>query len=192
MTNPAKYISGYDEFIAALTTAEKLLGDQNLMRRALMTGARLVRDEARSRVSVWRGYLKRVIQAGTSRTRASDRRQVVVYVNLRKARWPRPKKGEKASRKLFKGSLRGVNPRLYINPRRYGHLVEWGSRPRVRTKSGGYSGRMPARPFLFPAWQAKRFQAYQAALEYYRRELPNIRHRVRRRTASRSPRRRAA
>ena len=38
------------------------------------------------------------------------------------------------------------------------HLIEFGTKPRIQRKTGRYTGRVQARPFLQPAWEAGKAQ----------------------------------
>ena len=48
---------------------------------------------------------------------------------------------------------------VYIGPTApNAHLIEFGTAPRVQRKTGRYTGRVQARPFLRPAWDAGKAQ----------------------------------
>jgi len=65
------------------------------------------------------------------------------------------------------GRGQGRGTQRYIGPRRggpfkgyAGHLIEYGTAPR-RKKNGQETGSMPARPFMRPAYDAKKDEAIQ-------------------------------
>lgn len=55
----------------------------------------------------------------------------------------------------------------------HAHLVEFGTAPRV-TDDGAYRGAMPARPFIRPAWDAKKRQAYETILDELRARVQRV------------------
>jgi len=56
------------------------------------------------------------------------------------------------------GVVVGIGP---TSNHRHAHLVEFGTGERI-SKTGKSSGRMPARPFLRPAWDANRARVFKA------------------------------
>lgn len=123
--------------------------DRKLLNRGLMAGARLIRDEARRRVPVLKepnarrraGTLKRAIRAGVVRP---ERYAATTWVRVR------PLKARQIA--LFvkrTGKLKGAdNP----NDPYYWRFVEFGT------------SKMPARPFLRPAFESQKLAAVHQAI----------------------------
>lgn len=126
---------------------------KNALRRALYQAAVLVRDEARRLAPKRSGFLRRqiVARAGSATATGAMRSYVTIakgrfYVDgvtkTGKLRW------KKSQESVYKLRARGG----YINPRRYAHLVEFGTR---------YSA---AHPFLGPAARLLKREAVQRIL----------------------------
>lgn len=171
--------------------SEKLqrLADQvskKAQRRALAAGAVVVREDARRRVSVRYGALKKSIVSGTRRSQKS--KEYYGYVTI----------AAKAFRVNAKGKAKAVSSKVQtlrkkkyvrgeVYPRNYAHLVEFGTSPHS-IKSGttnkgvaGYLNRWGAeldgrlhpgakpKPFMRPAVDTNG-EAISAAIEKVLRE----------------------
>lgn len=123
------------------------------MRRGLYAGAALIRDEARRRVHVRLGFLKRQIRAYAGSPKAKQDLTASVYIargrfiNVPSIRTL--KSGAQVYRTKWHrttATLSSIKGR-YVNPRRYAHLLEFGT-----SHSRAFA-------FLFAAANAKRAQA---------------------------------
>lgn len=65
---------------------------------------------------------------------------------------------------------------------RHAHLVEFGTGPRFQ-KNGRYVGRMPAQPFMRPAWDATKAEVLKRISEEMRREIEKTVARIAKREA---------
>lgn len=140
-------IEGLEEFIRKLngaTDAYKL----KYLRRAMGKATVIVKNSAKPMVPVRSGQLQKSI--GTSTRAYKDSTVVVGFVE--------PKKGFKT---LYgnRGGASAASGRTtslrWIDPRKYAHLVERGTRPRY-VKAGMYRGAAPPKPFLGPAFDRSR------------------------------------
>lgn len=102
---------------------------------AVMAGADPVLEAARQKVPVRRGVLRRHLRKFLERSTSTEAVATVTW------------RSGTASR----------------TPAFYGTFVELGTPERVRKRSGGSTGRMPAQPFLRPAYDERREQAQRAA-----------------------------
>ena len=147
---------------------------QTAIRRALYKGAVVLRDEARRRVPVRSGALKKSIVAVTDRLagKGSDH---IAKVTIKRNRYTITDKGRL---KLFKGKTwGGVAQELRVVPRKYAHLVEFGSRPHTikipkrgeRQITINHPGGAP-KPYMRPALSAKRGEAIAAVTDELRRQ----------------------
>lgn len=109
-------------------------------RRALYAAAVILRDEARSRAPVLTGSLRRAIMARTRQELVAGGRRPIAEVRIR----PR----------TASAARRGA-----ANPRRYAHLVEWGTRWAA------------AQPFMRPAFETKMTEAQRRFRAVYIAEL---------------------
>lgn len=128
--------------------------DQRLLHRGLTAGARLVRDDARARVPMLqvpdprrtRGLLRRMIQVARVRPEPGMRATVWVRMRMlsgrRAAAW---KQRMATSGKRWAGSF---NP----NDPYYWKFVEFGT------------SKMPARPFMRPAFESRKLAAVEMAI----------------------------
>ncbi len=135
----------------------------NVIRRGLLAGAGIIRDDARSRVPVRTGALKKAIIAETDR-QGSTRDRLIANVKIAPKSFITTKGRAKAvSRKVQKErGKRTVRGEIY--PRAYAHLVEFGTNPHhvgkgsKRSKGVGsglmHPGTAP-QPFLRPAYDTK-------------------------------------
>ncbi|MFN0133425.1 MAG: HK97-gp10 family putative phage morphogenesis protein [Phycisphaerales bacterium] len=142
----------------------------NVVRRGLLAGAGLMRDDARRRVSVRRGALKKAIIAETDR-KGSTRERIVANVKIAPRAFTVTAKGrlKAVSKKVQKErKRRSIKGEIY--PRNYAHLVEYGTRPHhvgkgsklSKGKASGllHPGARP-RPYMRPAYDAKSAEARQ-------------------------------
>lgn len=146
------------------------------LRRGLYAAAALLRDDARRRVSVRTGALKRSIEAVTTNEMGPDgkRDQPVGRVRISKKIFAIVvgKNGQTKSR-LLKGA-KNIKGRAY--PRNYAHLVEYGTRAHfLGSSSAGHRMHPGARPkpFIRPAWDAKRAAAIAKCTEIVLRDIEN-------------------
>lgn len=104
---------------------------QKVVRRAIAAAARAVRDEARVNVPVRTGALKSKIISGTRKPKKPG--EIVAVVGIAKGKFYMKDDGT-LDRKLKSGSSYRVRARknkarvVVVNPRRYAHLVEFGSK----------------------------------------------------------------
>lgn len=106
---------------------------KGVVQRALLKAVRPVEEDAKTRVRVRRGNVKRRIAVSTKLSR-------------------RQKRAAKASGKgkplveIYVGAA----------PARHAHLLEFGTGPRRHKKSGKSTGSMPPFPFMRPAWDGNK------------------------------------
>ncbi len=142
---------------------------KSAVRRGLYAGAVLLRDEARRRVPIRTGALRRSIEAVTTNEFGPDgkRDQPVGRVRISKKIFAivSGKNGQTKAR-LLKGA-KNIKGRAY--PRNYAHLVEYGTRAHFLGSSSSTGHKMHPgarpKPFLRPAWDAKREAAVNRAAE---------------------------
>lgn len=161
MASRTVYIFGAEEIIANL---ERVVGTlrKNAIRNAMYAGAVVIRDEARSRVAVQTGSLKKTIIARTAKTRkATATRPFIGLVKVDKVAFAKSAKGKlkRVNRRKETGSGR-VYKRGDIYPRNYDHLVEFGTKPHM-VGSRAHPGAKP-KPFMSAALFAKRDAALAA------------------------------
>lgn len=161
---PAK-TTGFAEFAAKLRQLPAEIGEAPL-RSAAVAGGRILRDEAAARAPEGEtGNLKRALYLKFIEERSSATRKVY-YVSIRR--------GTKGN-----GSKRDANDVAY-----YGHMVEFGHwyvppRPKgVRWKAhrAQHIGKkwVPAKPFLRPAFEARRRDVIDAMRERLKQRLMEI------------------
>lgn len=126
---------------------------QQALRRGLYAGARVFRDEARRRVPVRTASLKRSIVAQTRTIRVGKDRIPAVVVTIARKSFA----GQATARGTHRVAQGATGGR--IQPRRYAHLVEFGT---VRAKP---------RPFMRPAADTKRREALAAVERVMREEV---------------------
>lgn len=145
---------------------------QNLIRRGLLAGAGIIRDEARRNVSVRTGALKRAIISETDRKSSNQAEWLIGGMKpgtlKRDIAICRVRISHKAFSVGAKGKIKevgrkeqGARGKLYVRgeiyPRNYAHLVEFGTRPHMvggRQHPGAH-----AKPFLTKAWDEKSDEA---------------------------------
>lgn len=151
------------------------------VKRALYSGGGVIRDEARGRVPIRTGALRKSIVVEGSK--APARHQLAVKVTIaRKAfrmmgenlKLQKRKPGERAYRK---GD---------IYPRNYAHLVEWGTKPHalgkgsrrryaiVGMQTGPWHPGSAPKPYLRPAFETKRAEAVQVIADRLRRDIDGL------------------
>lgn len=146
---------------------------RNVVRRSIYAGAVIIRDDARLRVSKRTGALRKAIIARTNR-----RNLPTMYfgeVTIAGLAFTKNEKGKiKRAKKLPGQTKKYLRGQIY--PRNYAHLVEFGTRPhavgrgsRLKGVLGTQTGRMhpgaKPKPFIRPAYEAKKFAAVQAIRE---------------------------
>ena len=146
------YVQGLDQLKAALQELPKRIG-RNVLRGAIGAGAAVIRKEAQARAPVYTGSvakghpppgtLRRSIYQTQVRELSSDTRQVF-RVGVRKGKQFR-KQGKKGN--LSQDAF-------------YAHMVEFGT------------VKMTARPFLRPAFEARKSAAVEAIRAYLARRIP--------------------
>ncbi len=152
----------------------------NVVRRGLLAGAGLIRDDARLRVPTRTGALKKAIIAETDR-KGSTRERLVANVKIAPKSFSVTPKGKakavsaKVQKARGKRTVRGE-----IYPRAYAHLVEYGTRAHhvgkgSKLSKGKGSGRVhpgtAPRPFLRPAYDSKSGEALKTVERVIRAEL---------------------
>jgi len=152
----------------------------NVVRRGLLAGAGVIRDEARLRAPKRTGALKKSIIAETDR-KGSSRERLIANVKIAPRSFAVSPKGraKAVSAKVQKArGKRTVRGELY--PRAYAHLVEFGTRPhqvgkgsrlsKGRSSGGSHPGTAP-QPFLRPAYDVKNGEAKAVIERVIRAEL---------------------
>lgn len=135
-------VQGLKELQAALKDLPERIA-RNVLRGAVGAGAAVIRKEARGRAPVATGTLKRAIYQKQIRELSSQVKQTF-YVGARK--------GKKYRYQGKKGTL---SQDAY-----YARFVEFGT------------AKMAARPFLRPAFEAKKGEAVQAIKDYLAQRIP--------------------
>jgi HK97 gp10 family phage protein len=126
-------LKGAKELEAALMELPKRIG-KAAVRRALLKAGGPIAEDAKARVAVLSGDLKRRIAISTQLSRRQRRSRA-------------------------RGAVKGrVEVFIGTGPARHAHLVEFGTAPR-RHKRGKSIGAAPARPFMRPAWEAGKNRA---------------------------------
>ncbi|QQS08677.1 MAG: HK97 gp10 family phage protein [Phycisphaerales bacterium] len=169
----------------------------NVIRRALLSGARVIRDEARIKAPKRTGALKKAIVAETDRKGSTRDRLVAVVKIAPKSYTVSPKgRAKTVSSKVQKArGKRSVKGEVY--PRAYAHLVEFGTRPHAvgkgsRLSKGRAGGAMhpgtPPQPFIRPAYDTKRGEASSKIIatlrQEFQKELTKLGQGTRRKAAS--------
>lgn len=147
-------IRGLREIQDAMRELPKRI-NRNMLDQGLLTGARIVRDEAKARVPLLRepdarrrrGTLQRAIRAGRVRPQGYA---AAVWVRVRKLT------GKQIARFKAKGKGKGSqNP----NDPFYWAFVEFGT------------STQPARPFMRPAFEARKVEAVNKSVGYFRQRV---------------------
>lgn len=140
-----QHVLGGQELLDTLTAIGAEV-PRTAIRRALYAGAVLIRDDARRRVPVRTGALKRSIIAQTDRTQEKSG-QYKGYVSIKSNAFTRRGTGRVKLSKKEPGQRKYAKGEIY--PRNYAHLVEFGTQPH---KAGprNHPGSKP-QPFMRPA-----------------------------------------
>ncbi len=180
-----RILVGWQDVVDNLDELSKKL-KKRVVTKSLRAAASEVRDEAKRRVSVRTGALKRFI--GVQTKKAKPGQTAAVIVNIKKGSLVEQvsvkisPRGTKIRRKLVKRekAATGFTKRALITPRRYAHLLEFGTEPHSlrrgiskKTIAGRlynlmdqsrnrHPGARP-RPFLAPAAEAGRQRALDKA-----------------------------
>lgn len=143
----------------------------NVIRRGMLAGAGVMRDEARRKVVERTGALKKAIISETDR-KGSSREVLITKVKISPMAFKITPKGKlrRVSRKIQKERGRKV-VKGEVYPRAYAHLVEGGTKPHFvgkgsKTAKGGHGNMHPGtppRPFLRPAVDTKGSEAIEVA-----------------------------
>jgi len=163
-------VLGLADVRAKLKELPKRLGI-NVVRRALLASAGVIRDKAREKVPVRTGALKKSIIARTNNSR-KNKDEYRAEVTIAKAAYRTNDKG-----KLFKRKSTTKKGKVYergdIYPRNYAHLVEFGTKPHIltpkRSKNSNYRGPKhhpgaTKHPFMQPA----RDEGFEPAIQRFR------------------------
>jgi HK97 gp10 family phage protein len=135
------------------------------IRRALYSGAVLLRDDARKRVPVRLGFLKKAMVARSGVTQGKPRASVGIarvwfaqtLSDNYKLKW-RTWKGKQGDAKW-----RGVQETLqWVRPSRYAHLLEFGAK------------HMRAQPYMGPALAATRVRMVEQVAQAMREETKKM------------------
>lgn len=128
----------------------------------------------------WDRFLK-AVQSLPDKQKRSEllkimRRVARPTVNAAKAFVPKREKKLERSIGVITSRSR-TYPSVYAGPRVkgshegfHGHLVEFGTGPRVR-KDGSYAGQMPAQPYMRPAYEQTKGQAVSLASNLVSRQM---------------------
>lgn len=169
-------VLGLADVRARLKELPSRLG-KNVVRRALLAAAGVIRDKAREKVPVRTGALKKSIIARTNNSRR-NKDEYRSEVTIAKAAYRTNETG-----KLFKRKSTSKKGKLYergdIYPRNYAHLVEFGTKPHILTpkkrKNSSYRGPKhhpgaTKKPFMQPARDEGFDPAMKRFAEVARRE----------------------
>lgn len=155
---------------------------KRITRKALYQGAVIIRDEARRLAPVRTGALKGAIVARTDKD-PDVPGEYAGYVSIANKPMVLTDAGKLVSSKS--AAKRGTKGQK-LNPRRYAHLVEYGTQPHAVGKSdvlerpgkkaktvqkGTLHPGARAKPFLRPAVEAKREEAFRAIHDSLVREV---------------------
>lgn len=148
-------INGLREIQAAMAELPRRV-DKKVMDAGLLDGARIVRDDAKNRVPLLkepdarrrRGTLRRAIRAG--RVRPTQYAATV---------WVRIRQLSGRQRASFKAKNRGAKGADNPNDPFYWRFVEFGT------------SKMPAKPFLRPAFEARKTEAVNKAIATFRTRI---------------------
>lgn len=144
----------------------------NIIRNAMRAGAIVIRDEARKRVPIRTGSLKKAIGVKTAKTRPGSKNGPWIgIVRIEKVAFDRNEKGKykKVDRRVGRGTKRYRRGDIY--PRNYDHLVEFGTKPHKIGKRGGMHPGTPARPYMRAALFAKKAAALEAIRQHMMKNL---------------------
>lgn len=153
-------IHGLREIRAAMLALPRRI-DRKILNEGLLDGAKLVRDEARARAPVLRaphsrrkpGVLRRAVQAIRVRP---DRFTATVLVRVR----PLSRGAiRRFKQKAMKRGLTNVTGADNPNDPFYWRFVEFGT------------SKMPAKPFLRPAFESRKTLAVKMAVQTFRRRV---------------------
>lgn len=149
-------IEGLEEVDRALADLGQRLGKATL-ERALRKAAKPMLDAAKQNAPVDEGDLKQSLAISNRLKKAEAGR--AAYARTMKATGGNKSSALSAMRDARRNSGEAT-AQLYLGPKvgkggaSHGHLVEYGTGPRF-TKDGRYTGEMPPRPFLRPAFDAQ-------------------------------------
>jgi HK97 gp10 family phage protein len=131
---------------------------RNALRRGLYRAAVIIRDEARRRAHRRFGFLRRMIRARSGAATAGAEISAHVYIASGRFVASGLTKTGRTKWAMTKGKLSTIKAR-YVNPRRYAHLVEFGTKHSHRY------------PFLGPAARSIKQRALDQVAMEIRREL---------------------
>lgn len=173
-------VVGLKDVIDVLNSLPKKVGFA-AVRKGLKAGGQVIADDAKARVPMRTGALRKSIVVETYRTR--NRKEIAMKVTIARKAF-RMKEGQLALQKRKKGERAYRKGDIY--PRNYAHLVEWGTKPHSLGKSskrkyaivGMQHGAMhpgaAPKPFLRPAFTTKREAAVQKFAEVVRSEIDGL------------------
>lgn len=174
-----QYVKGLRELNDALAALPKAIA-KNVLRGAVNAGATVIRKEAALRAPVYQpgkygipdtrpdpGRLKRAIYQAHAPERSSEIVQTVL-VGVRQGKSQRAKQRGKSTVNLDAYYAKWVEfGHWYVPPRTEG------TRKAHRAKYAAPPGRfIPAKPFMRPAFEAKKDEAIKAIEQYLRERLP--------------------
>lgn len=145
-------VEGLRELSDRLEKLDKKVAGQ-VVRKAAITGARLIRDEAKNRVPVDTGVLKQNIVIKRFRTRGKGNVRYGIGLVSSKAVYSNTKTNRKKGR---------VGKSYYQDKAFYGHMVEFGTR------------KMKARPFLRPAFESQKEKAVDVVKNTLKQEIDKL------------------
>ncbi|WLE60237.1 HK97 gp10 family phage protein [Burkholderia plantarii] len=160
MTGSAK-TSGFAEFAALLESIPRDIGESDL-RSVAVAGGTVLRDEAVERAPAGgTGNLKRALYLKFIEERSTPTSKVY-YVSIRRGK--KPKKGEEPTDAAYYGQMVEFG-HWYVPPKPKG--VRWAAHRKVNIGKKW----VPAKPFLRPAYEAKRTAAVDAMRERLKQRL---------------------
>ncbi len=145
-------VEGLQELSQRISALNKTVANR-VVRKAATAGARLIRDEAKSRVPVDTGLLKRNIVVKKFRDQGPGNVRYGIGLVSSKAVYSNNKTNRRKGR---------VGQSYYQDKAFYGHMVEFGTR------------KMKARPFLRPAFESQKEKAVDIVKNTLKEELDKL------------------
>jgi len=142
--------------LADVKDAMDLIGrraTQSAVRRALYAGAVIMRDEARRRVPIRTGALRKSIVASTDKAKSGQNPAARVRIVNKVFGMRANKAGKMRLKHLGSSSTASIAGNIY--PRNYAHMVEFGTRAHYLGAGGKQHPGARPKPFLRPAFESK-------------------------------------
>jgi len=133
---------------------------RRVLAKAMRAASRPVIKAARANVPTDSGNLKKSLGVRLKFYRGSGTEVAIVGPRIRGQRTTTIKSGANAGKERVTKGLYG----------RHGHLVEFGTQARY-TKTGKFTGIMPANPFMRRAWDSMHKAAERAGIDKLKKEV---------------------